>query len=99
VAKKILSWREKGLRHPEIAILYRANTVGWVERLASLISKQTAVYWPHDLSGNFLDATGVCVSTMHSAKVLQWRAVLVMRCDMMPFLAGPIADEAGQERP
>jgi len=35
---------------------------------------------------------------MHSARGLQWRAVLVMRCDMMPFLAGPSVDRAEQER-
>ena len=50
--KKILAWREKGLKPSEIAVLYRANTEGWVKHLASLISQQTAVYWPHDTSGN-----------------------------------------------
>jgi len=35
---------------------------------------------------------------MHSAKGLQWRAVLVMRSDTMPFLAGPNVDRAEQER-
>jgi superfamily I DNA/RNA helicase len=96
--EKTLAWREKGLKPPEIAVLYRANTEGWVKELASLLSKQTAVYWPHDLSGNFVDPAGVCVRTIHSAKGLQWRAVLVMRCDMMPFVAGPNVDRAEQER-
>ena len=44
-AKKILAWRERGLKPSEIAVLYRANTEGWVNRLASLISQQAAVYW------------------------------------------------------
>ena len=96
--KKILAWRGSGLKPSEIAVLYRADTEGWVKRLASLISQQTAVYWPHDTSGSFVDPSGVCVRTMHSAKGLQWRAVLVMRCDMMPFLAGPSVDRAEQER-
>ena len=96
--KKILAWRERGLKPSEIAVLYRANTEGWVKRLASLISQQTAVYWPHDTSGNFVDPSGVCVRTMHSAKGLQWRAVLVMRCDMMPFLPEANVDRAEQER-
>jgi ATP-dependent exoDNAse (exonuclease V) beta subunit len=96
--KKILALRERGLRPSEIAVLYRANTEGWVKHLASLISQQTAVYWPHDTSGSFVDPSGVCVRTMHSAKGLQWRAVLVMRCDMMPFLARPNVDRAEQER-
>ena len=66
--------------------------------MASLISQQTAVYWSHDTSGSFVDPSGVCVRTIHSAKGLQWRAVLVMRCDMMPFLGGPIVDRGEQER-
>ena len=63
--------------------LYRRRTFTWRE--AALISQQAAVYWPHDTSGSFVDPSGVCVRTMHSAKGLQWRAVLVMRCDMMPL--------------
>ena len=50
------------------------------------------------MSGSFVNRSGVCIRTMHSAKGLQWRAVLVMRCDMMPFLAGPSVDRAEQER-
>jgi hypothetical protein len=96
--KNILAWREKGLKPSEIAVLYRANTDGWVKQLATALSKETAIYWPHDLSGHFVDPSGVCVRTMHSAKGLQWRAVLVMRCDMMPFLAGPNLGRAEQER-
>ena len=96
--KKILAWLEGGLKPSEIAVLYRANTEGWVKHLASLISQQTAVYWPHDTSGSFVDPSGVCIRTMHSVKGLQWRAVLVMRCDMMPFLVGPSVDRAEQER-
>ena len=80
-AKKILAWREQGLKPSEITVVYRADTEGWVKHLASLISQQTAVYWPHDTSGSFVDPSGVCVRTMHSAKGLQWRAVLVMRCE------------------
>jgi hypothetical protein len=97
-ATKILAWRERGLKPWQIAVLYRANTEGWVKHLASLISQETAVYWPHDTSGSFVDPSGVCVRTMHSSKGLQWRAVLVMRCDMMPFLAGPSVDRAERER-
>lgn len=96
--KKILDWREKGLKPSEIAVLYRANTDGWVKQLAAALSKETAVYWPHDLSGHSVDPAGVCIRTIHSTKGLQWRAVLVMRCDMMPFLAGPNADRAEQAR-
>src|SRR5262249_46770416 len=66
--KKVLAWREQGLKPSEIAVLYRANTEGGIKELASAISMHTAVYWPHDQSGNFVDPAGVCVRTMHSAK-------------------------------
>ena len=96
--KKILAWREKGLKPSEIAVLYRANTERWVRHLTSLLSEHMVVYWPHNTSGRFVDPSGVCVRTMHSAKGLQWRAVLVMRCDMMPFLPEANVDRAEQER-
>ena len=96
--RKILAWREEGLKPSDIAVLYRANTDGWVKQLATALSKEVAVYWPHDLSGQFVDSAGVCLRTMHSAKGLQWRAVLVMRCDMLPFLLAPNIDRAEQER-
>ena len=96
--KKILAWREKGLKPSEIAVLYRANTERWVRHLTSLLSEHMVVYWPHNPSGRFVDPSGVCVRTMHSAKGLQWRAVLVMRCDMMPFLPEANVDRAEQER-
>ena len=94
---KILAWREKGLKPSEIAVLYRANTERWVRHLASLLSQHMAVYWPHNTSERYVDPSGVCVRTMHSAKGLQWRAVLVMRCDMMPFLPDANVDRAEQE--
>jgi superfamily I DNA/RNA helicase len=96
--KKILAWVQIGLKPSEIAVLYRANTQGWVKHLASLISQQTPVYWPQEGNGSFSDPSGVCVRTMHSAKGLQWRAVLVARCDMMPFMPEPNIDRVEQER-
>jgi hypothetical protein len=96
--KKILAWVRSGMKPLEIAGLYRANTQGWVKHLASLISRQTAVYWPQEGNGGFSDPSGVCIRTMHSAKGLQWRAVLVVRCDMMPFMPEPSIDRAEQER-
>jgi superfamily I DNA/RNA helicase len=95
---KIRAWREKGLKPSEIAVLYRANTEHWVRHLASLLSQHMAVYWPHNTSESYVDPSGVCVRTMHSAKGLQWRAVLVMRCDMMPLLPEANVDRAEQER-
>jgi hypothetical protein len=96
--KKILAWREQGLKSSEIAVLYRVNTQGWVRDLVSLISKHSAVFWPQDRRGRFADPSGVYVTTMHSAKGLQWRAVLVMRCDTMPFTPETNNDGAERER-
>src|SRR5262249_30736102 len=70
---------------------------GWVRELASLLFQRAAVYRPHDRSGRFDDPSGVCIRTINSAKGLQWRAVLVMRCDMMPFLPEANGDRAEQE--
>jgi hypothetical protein len=96
--EKIVAWLQSGFKPSEIAVLYRANTQGWVKRLASLLSRRTAVYWPQGENENFNNRSGVCVRTIHSAKGLQWRAVLVMRSDMMPFIPEPGADNLEQER-
>jgi superfamily I DNA/RNA helicase len=78
-------------------VLYRANAnpKGWVKDLALLLSRRTAVNWPIE---GFKDPAGVCITTMHSAKGLQWRAVLVMRADTMPFMPDHDADQDEQER-
>lgn len=94
----ILGWREIGLEPSDIAVLYRANSQGWVNRLAQVVSRQVAVYWPHQRDADFSDPSGICIRTMHSAKGLQWKAVLVMRCDMMPFMPEPMTDQAEAER-
>jgi superfamily I DNA/RNA helicase len=95
---KLLEWRAQGLKPSEIAVLYRANTQGWVGHLASLIAQRIPVHWQHGGSDKFDDASGVRMTTMHSAKGLQWRAVLIVRCDMMPFVPDPQADRTEQER-
>jgi hypothetical protein len=94
--EKILFWLECGLRPPEIAVLYRANTGRWVRDLVSLISRETRVHWWD--SADFNDPFGVSVRTIHSAKGLQWPAVLVMRSDTMPFVPDADTDAVEQER-
>lgn len=96
-ADKIVAWLERGLSPADIAVLYRANAnpKGWVSDLALLISGRTAVYCPNE---GFKDSSGVYVTTMHSAKGLQWRAVLVMRADTMPFMPDRDANKEEQER-
>ena len=95
---KINDWLKSGLKPSEIAVLYRANTQGWVRDLASALSKSAPVYWSHGRNEGFTDQAGVCITTMHSAKGLQWRAVLIMRSDMMPFMPDREADAVEQER-
>jgi hypothetical protein len=97
-ADKIAAWLGRGLRPADIAVLYRANAnpKGWVRDLALLVSRRTAVYWSNDR--DFGDHSGVCVTTMHGAKGLQWRAVLVMRADTMPFMLDRDANKEEQER-
>jgi superfamily I DNA/RNA helicase len=96
-ADRIAGWLEQGLKPAEVAVLYRANANprGWVKDLALLISARTAVYFPAE---GFKDSSGVCITTMHAAKGLQWRAVLVMRADTMPFMPDRDAGQDEQER-
>jgi hypothetical protein len=96
-ADRIVAWLEQGLKPVEIAVLYRANANprGWVRDLALAVSRRTPVYFPNE---GFKDSSGVCVTTIHAAKGLQWRAVVVMRSDAMPFMPDRDADRDGQER-
>ena len=94
---RIGAWLEDGLRPSDIAVLFRANAnpSGWVRDLAVLLSARTAVHWPGD---GFKNPSGVRIATMHAAKGLQWRAVVVMRADTVPFAADRDADPDEQER-
>ncbi len=96
-ADRIAGWLAQGLAPADIAVLYRANSnpKGWVRDLALVISRRAAVHCPNQ---GFTDASGVSITTMHSAKGLQWRAVLVMRADTMPFFPGADVDRDEQER-
>jgi superfamily I DNA/RNA helicase len=96
--RKIDAWLKQGLQPTEIAVLYRANVKGWVKDLASLISKRTAVNWPQSQDADLRNPSGVFLTTIHSAKGLQWRAVLIVRIDMMPYIPKPGDDIAAQER-
>jgi hypothetical protein len=96
-ADRIVAWLEQGVKPAEIAVLYRANANprGWVRDLALAVSRRAPVYFPNE---GFKDSTGVCMTTMHAAKGLQWRAVLVMRADTMPFMPDRDASRDEQER-
>ena len=96
--RKVDAWLRQGLKPTEIAVLYRANVKSWVKDLASLISKRTPVNWPQGQDAELRNPSGVLLTTIHSAKGLQWRAVLIMRIDMMPYIPKPSDDIAAQER-
>lgn len=97
LAGAVQSLLQSGIRPSEIAVLYRANVKGWVKSLAVALKRHAPVNWPHDKSQDFASADGVTVRTMHSAKGLQWRAVLVARCDMMPFEPAVFENPEGGE--
>jgi hypothetical protein len=96
--QKIDAWLKQGLKATEIAVLYRANVKGWLKDLASLMSRRTAVNWPQSPDADLRNPSGVFLTTIHSAKGLQWRAVLVMRIDMMPYIPKPDDNTTMQER-
>lgn len=94
---RVVAWLEDGLKPSDIAVLFRANAnpSGWVRDLAVQLSARTAVHWPAE---GFKDPAGVRITTMHAAKGLQWRAVVVMRADTVPFTPERDADPDEQER-
>lgn len=96
---KIVAWVNSGLAPRDIAMLYRANTQGWVGRFAKALSVSVPVNWRRqEDTANFRDEDGVFITTIHSAKGLQWRAVLIVRCDTMPFKPALVENPADGER-
>lgn len=112
VVKDLLvgTWLERALGQPlrpgEIAILYRGLFAGYRPRLARLLSAlraQTDVLWvndPDDRSAKErLDQDAVKVMTVHAAKGLQFRAVLVPWLESFTALRGRDGyDEAVERR-
>jgi superfamily I DNA and RNA helicase len=97
ISGAVQSLLQSGLRPSEVAVLYRANVKGWVRSLAVALKRHVLVNWPHDKSQDFASSDGVNISTMYSAKGLQWRAVVIARCDMMPFEPALIENPDGGE--
>lgn len=85
VAEKVSGLIKAGLKPRDVAILYRANTKRWVYELARQLAEQVPIYWPQGNHQAYAHPSGVRLTTMHSAKGLQWSAVIVARADMMPF--------------
>lgn len=76
---------KSGLKPRDIAVLYRANTKRWVYKLAQRLAEHVPVSWPQGNHQAYAHPSGVKITTMHSAKGLQWPVVIVARADMMPF--------------
>lgn len=81
----INSLMEGGFEHRQIAVLYRANSKAWVNRLALQLSESHPLFWRQGRQQNFQNLSGIRITTMHSAKGLQWPVVIVPRVDMMPL--------------
>ena len=88
--EQIQAWLASGIKPNEIAILYRALPqdsrsvfTEFVHRLESL----APVWWRKGKMGAPQGAVTLC--TMHSCKGLQWRAVLILWADLLPFSADP----------
>ena len=88
--EQIRSWLGAGVKPDEIAILYRALPqdsqsvfTQFVRKLESL----APVYWRKGKIGAPQGAITLC--TMHSCKGLQWRAVLILWADLLPYGRNP----------
>jgi superfamily I DNA/RNA helicase len=88
--EQIGAWLASGIEPHEIAILYRALPqdsrsvfTQFVHRLEDL----APVYWRKGKMGAPQGAITLC--TMHSCKGLQWRALLILWADLLPFSADP----------
>lgn len=98
VSDRVASWLADGLAPGDIAILYRANTKGWVRKLAAKLSEKFPVNWRQGSHGAFSHPAGVVLTTMHSAKGLQWPGVIITRADTLPFMPDRDGDAAELER-
>ncbi len=85
IAEKIRGLIQLGLKPREIVVLYRANAKNWINSLARHLAEQMPISWPQGKNQAYAHPSGVRFSTMHSAKGLQWAAVIIVRADMMPF--------------
>lgn len=97
IVGQIEAWSADGVRLSDIALLYRANTGGWVAEFVERLSKQVPVNWVRGGGADYRDPAGVTLTTMHSSKGLQWHGVIIMRADKMPYLVGAVNDSAERE--
>ena len=88
--EQIRNWLAAGLKPDEIAVLYRALPQDDRSLFTQFIQKLKTfapVYWHKGKIGEPRGAVTLC--TAHSCKGLQWRAVLILWADLLPFSHDP----------
>ena len=83
---EIRSWLGAGIKPDEIAILYRAlpqDSHSVFTQFVRKLENLAPVYWRNGKIGAPQGAITLC--TMHSCKGLQWRAVLILWADLLPY--------------
>ncbi len=86
----IRTWLGAGLKPDEIAVLYRAlpdQHRSDFSRFIQLVQGLAPIYWRKGKIGAPQGAITLC--TLHACKGLQWRAVLILWADLIPFSADP----------
>ncbi len=88
--EQIRSWLGAGIKPDEIAILYRAlpqDSHSVFTQFVRKLENLAPVYWRKGKIGAPQGAITLC--TMHSCKGLQWRAVLILWADLLPYGRDP----------
>ncbi len=88
--EQIRTWLGAGLKPGEIAVLYRAlpdQHRSDFSRFLQLVQGLAPIYWRKGKIGSPQEA--ITISTLHACKGLQWRAVLILWADLLPFSSDP----------
>ena len=88
--EQIRTWLGAGLKPDEIAVLYRAlpdQHRSDFNRFIEMLKGLAPIYWRKGKIGAPQGA--ITLSTFHACKGLQWRAVLILWADLLPFSADP----------
>ncbi len=88
--EQIRTWLGAGIKPDEIAVLYRAlpqENRSDFNRFIQKLKGFAPVYWRKGKIGEPQGAITLC--TVHSCKGLQWRAVLILWADLLPFSSDP----------
>jgi hypothetical protein len=88
--EQIRSWLGAGVKPDEIAILYRAlpqDSRSVFTQFVRKLENLAPVYWRKGKIG--VPQGSITLCTMHSCKGLQWRAVLILWADLLPYGRDP----------